>query len=58
MRLTLETSVSEPVYSWKVIIEDPRDDLTGQEQKELFRRALLAASYHPETVDDALGEDE
>ena len=58
MRLTLETTSSDPLYSWKVVIEDPLDDLDVHEQKELFRRALLAASFHPSSVDGALGEEE
>ena len=53
MKLTLE----QPSYARQVTIEVGSDDLTIDEVwEDLIKPALLALSYHPNTVDGLVGD--
>ena len=52
MRITIETTNSDPEYSQKVIIEDPTDDKTVDDMVEMFKQALLGCGYSPENIKD------
>lgn len=52
MRITLETTVSEPMYSTKVVIEVPYDDVELEDVQLLMKDALLGFGFRW-TKDDA-----
>ena len=45
MRITIETTVSDPVYSTKVMIEVPYDDVELEKVQLLMRDALLGFGF-------------
>ena len=48
--------LSLTVYDTTITIERPSDDQSAEDMRVLFRELLLAAGYHPASVDDVLGE--
>ena len=45
MRITIETTESEPAYSFKVTKEVPHDDSTVYDMQELIDDVLRACGY-------------
>jgi hypothetical protein len=45
MRITIETTYSEPMYSIKSTVEVPYDDVTLEQVRELVDQALLGYGY-------------
>lgn len=54
MKLTIETTKSEPDYSFKVSKEVPYDDLDIWTMGALLWEVLVAMGYAPESVDSIL----
>jgi hypothetical protein len=52
MRITIESTVSEPIYSTKAVVEVPYDDLDIHQVEEQLKALLVAYGFHPDTVDE------
>ena len=51
MRITIETTVSEPRYSQKVVLEVPYDDVEIKDMQELLEEVLAGAGYAHESIE-------
>ena len=52
MRLTLESTVSEPQYSIKTIVEVPYDDVELEDVQELVKQLLRGYGFTVSADDD------
>ena len=50
MRITLETTVYEPEYATKAVVEKPRDDLTIWEVMDMVNGALVGFGCSPNLI--------
>jgi len=56
MRITIETTASEPQYSHKAIVEVPMDEQDIYEMGELIKYALRGMSFSDEVISKLFGE--
>ena len=57
MRITIESTVSEPDYSIKATIETAQDDYSVAELMLYIKQVLLGYGFHEDSIDRAIIEE-